>query len=524
MGKGFNMLIRAASQPLVFTTSGGMGPKAKCFYSRLADIMAEKKHQPRSHVVAWMRCRLSFSLLRSALLCLRTMNESGEPEGVGRGSGGQSWVQFEEEEAGGENGKPPTTQSPPNTPAVIDAQAVQVSLDNHTSSPEKHRNSVSKTASEPANGVPRLQAPPTTAPGERRGEARVTLSPLSPAQLHNVPLHDAAAAPPPIHHPPPPSSQNVVRQGFSNGDVIVTLLPQNTSMPWVTPAQFRPELVPEELMAQGLTLTVEDYVHIMSQLVNDYRFTLYNVCYKRVLMIWIITGFLILLAILFSGLSQLALFGAGIGWLMVNAAAIFFCMWIKIKVLNKSLEQCLAEINVQLLRHKIILGLDDRGKLSCHKVNLCFIYFDTHDCVHKLQEVMEEEERAGRAVNSEEGAKLPSLRQRMDIDDSDIIITGATNTRISRQQERAKLLLTRYSQRWAKDFLRKRLDWAFDATARLEGLAPPVSPRHLPTARCPCQYIEEHLFVKLSRHHRHQQPSSSSHCGCLTRFCQDAEL
>ncbi|MPC37820.1 Transmembrane protein C9orf91 [Portunus trituberculatus] len=258
----------------------------------------------------------------------------------------------------------------------------------------------------------------------------------------------------------------------------------------------------------------------MSQLVNDYRFTLYNVCYKRVLMAWIIMGFVILLSILFSGLSQLALFGAGIGWLMINAAAIFFCMWIKIR-LNKSLEQCLAEINIQLLRHKIILGLDDRGKLSCHKVNLCFIYFDTHDCVAKLQEVMEEEERAGRAVNSEEAAKLPSLRQRMDIDDSDIIITGATNTRISRQQERAKLLLTRYSQRWAKDFLRKRLDWAFDATARMEGLAPPVSPRHLTTARCPCQYIEEHLNVKLSRHHRQ---SSTTHCGCLSRFCQDADL
>ncbi|KAG0702153.1 hypothetical protein GWK47_025155 [Chionoecetes opilio] len=57
--------------PLVFLTFGRMGPKAKCFYSRLADVMAEKKHQQRSHVVAWMRCRLSFSLLSSALLCLR---------------------------------------------------------------------------------------------------------------------------------------------------------------------------------------------------------------------------------------------------------------------------------------------------------------------------------------------------------------------------------------------------------------------------------------------------------------------
>ena len=62
--------------PLVFTTSGGMGYMAKCFYSRLADLMAEKKHQPRSHVVAWMRCRLSFSLLRSALLCLRGTRHS----------------------------------------------------------------------------------------------------------------------------------------------------------------------------------------------------------------------------------------------------------------------------------------------------------------------------------------------------------------------------------------------------------------------------------------------------------------
>jgi hypothetical protein len=29
----------------------------------------------------------------------------------------------------------------------------------------------------------------------------------------------------------------------------------NTRLPWITPAQFRPELVPEELMAQGLTVS-----------------------------------------------------------------------------------------------------------------------------------------------------------------------------------------------------------------------------------------------------------------------------
>ena len=70
-GERIQHVDQGSFTPLVFTTSGGMGPKAKCFYSRLADIMAEKKHQPRNQIVAWMRCRLSFSLLRSALLCLR---------------------------------------------------------------------------------------------------------------------------------------------------------------------------------------------------------------------------------------------------------------------------------------------------------------------------------------------------------------------------------------------------------------------------------------------------------------------
>ena len=42
---------------------------------------------------------------------------------------------------------------------------------------------------------------------------------------------------------------------FENGDVVVTLLPVNERFPWVTPAKFRPELVPEELMAPALSVS-----------------------------------------------------------------------------------------------------------------------------------------------------------------------------------------------------------------------------------------------------------------------------
>lgn len=75
----------------------------------------------------------------------------------------------------------------------------------------------------------------------------------------------ATAAPPAVIDMPPAATEmgqmrtielstGRVREGFANGDVIVTLLPLNRNLPWITPPVFRPELVPEELMAQGLTV------------------------------------------------------------------------------------------------------------------------------------------------------------------------------------------------------------------------------------------------------------------------------
>jgi hypothetical protein len=48
-------------------------------------------------------------------------------------------------------------------------------------------------------------------------------------------------------------------------------------------------------------LTVEEFVQSMEKLTTDMRFTLFNICYKRILVIWIVTAFVILLSLLFSG-------------------------------------------------------------------------------------------------------------------------------------------------------------------------------------------------------------------------------
>lgn len=86
-------------------------------------------------------------------------------------------------------------------------------------------------------------------------------------------------------------------------------------------------------------------------------------------------------------------------------------------------------MNKQLLRHKIVLALDDRGKISCHKVNLCFIYMDSAPCITHLQTNIDQQERD----------PASGWEQRMDITANDIVIQGSRTTRLSRKQVRISL-------------------------------------------------------------------------------------
>ena len=61
----------ASITPLVFTIAGGMGKAAQKCFSRLAEILAESRGRPKSIVTAWMQSHMFFSLLCSAILCIR---------------------------------------------------------------------------------------------------------------------------------------------------------------------------------------------------------------------------------------------------------------------------------------------------------------------------------------------------------------------------------------------------------------------------------------------------------------------
>ena len=57
--------------PLVFSTNGGMGRECRKFYARLADMIAAKRKQEYCVTMSWLRRKISFSLIRSILLCVR---------------------------------------------------------------------------------------------------------------------------------------------------------------------------------------------------------------------------------------------------------------------------------------------------------------------------------------------------------------------------------------------------------------------------------------------------------------------
>ena len=61
---------------LVLSATGGMANEATTFYKRLASCLALKWDYPYSSTMSWLRCRLTFSLLRSAIQCIRGARSS----------------------------------------------------------------------------------------------------------------------------------------------------------------------------------------------------------------------------------------------------------------------------------------------------------------------------------------------------------------------------------------------------------------------------------------------------------------
>ena len=62
---------RGTFTPLVFACSGGAGLASTVFLKRLASMLADKPDMPYSQAIGWLRCIVSFALLRAYILFVR---------------------------------------------------------------------------------------------------------------------------------------------------------------------------------------------------------------------------------------------------------------------------------------------------------------------------------------------------------------------------------------------------------------------------------------------------------------------
>lgn len=62
---------KGSFSPLIFTTTGGMGPEATKYHKQVARLISAKRNEEYSDVVNWIRTKVRFALLKSTLIAIR---------------------------------------------------------------------------------------------------------------------------------------------------------------------------------------------------------------------------------------------------------------------------------------------------------------------------------------------------------------------------------------------------------------------------------------------------------------------
>uniref|UniRef100_A0A914W7G2 Transmembrane protein 268 n=1 Tax=Plectus sambesii TaxID=2011161 RepID=A0A914W7G2_9BILA len=274
------------------------------------------------------------------------------------------------------------------------------------------------------------------------------------------------------------SQQRVVPTAFENGKIVTTILPENDCMPWLVPARFDPYKMPKTLISDQLTMPVEDYVTAMELLTNDYRFRAYTVFYRRLISIWIVMCLVILLILLFSSPSQggLLVFLLVLAWMLLVAVGLVICLLIK-KQINTGLHHCVRSANKILIRHNLLVGVEDRGKLSCHKIAIHFIYFRTSDCMSKIMQMQSQYEQTVGVPTATTSPSVASVSIDMHRPEGLLV-------------ERAKILVLKFSQSYVKALAKRTIRFP---TRPTEGVSE-FSPRHCTKSLCLCQYLQKYHF------------------------------
>ncbi|KRY14367.1 Vacuolar protein sorting-associated protein 52 -like protein, partial [Trichinella patagoniensis] len=276
---------------------------------------------------------------------------------------------------------------------------------------------------------------------------------------------------------------------LENGITIVVVMPLKLTCKMLSFTKFDPNHVPRAILSSKLSITVEDYVTAMELLTNDFRFRLYTVFHQRIIFAWLIASLIVMLCVLFSNARGLVLFALSLSWSFVIGLGTLLCVIFE-RMLDQSLSACVATVNRFLVRHNLLLCVDDRGKFSCHKIAIVFLYFNLDQCI---LEVTKNVEKIGLKLHRQQHhlpiPTTPSVSSQVDI-------VAAPTT--AQNKENAKRLILQHTQRYCRDLIRQGINLPVvrfqDQTDDMS-----ITVKHCKFALCLCQYLEKCHFQKRRR-------------------------
>ncbi|KAL1244841.1 Vacuolar protein sorting-associated protein [Trichinella spiralis] len=244
--------------------------------------------------------------------------------------------------------------------------------------------------------------------------------------------------------------------------------------------KFDPNHVPRAILSSKLSITVEDYVTAMELLTNDFRFRLYTVFHQRIIFAWLIASLIVMFCVLFSNARGLVLFALSLGWSSVIGLGTLLCVIFE-RMLDQSLSACVATVNRFLVRYNLLLCVDDRGKFSCHKIAIVFLYFNLDQCI---LEVAKNVEKLGLKLHRRQHhlpiPTTPSVSSQVDI------VAAPTTAQ------------NKHTQRYCRDLIRQGINLPVvrfqDQTDDMS-----ITVKHCKFALCLCQYLEKCHFQKRRR-------------------------
>ncbi|XP_074654959.1 uncharacterized protein LOC141908705 [Tubulanus polymorphus] len=245
-----------------------------------------------------------------------------------------------------------------------------------------------------------------------------------------------------------------------------------------------PHTMPVQLIQ--MQMTKEDYMLALAILSKDVKITWHTVFYNKWLQIGSFS--LIFLTLWLMGFLLWHTGGLpdriGIGlffilaWFFMVAGLLLF-KFARNKM-NKKTELTLSAVNEILLKYNVMIGLEDKGAMTCNRLILHFVYFNPTLCLERILDDL------AKGLQRNRQKPKPKFKQRKDtspeieIDENDLIIDKQELTD-GQRQVLAKQLLHKYAGLYVKRLMTERMPR-------------PSECRHAVNIPCLCQFIERHYF------------------------------